>query len=154
VTTNDTLRFTVIGDASLNHEIGRSWNARGSYGRHVRFDEAFEEPVLTDAVSGALTGLITRRLHVSLTARAARANVGLTGGKPRPASYHAGASLQSAVTRFMSVGLSYSYYHHQFDETAQLPSGFLRSADRQTVRAVANLWAPLFQRVRRANASR
>jgi hypothetical protein len=54
----------------------------------------------------------------------------------------------------MSVGVSYSYYHHQFDETALLPSGFLRSVDRQSVRAVANLWAPLFQRVRRANASR
>ncbi len=154
VTTSEQLRFVVLVNAALNHEIGRSWNARAAYGRHVGFDEAWEEPVLTDSVNGMLTGLITRRLHVLVSARAARGNVGLTSGGPRPATYNGAVSLQSALTRFMSVGVSYSYYHQQLGQAPALSSGFTRAADRQSVRAVANLWAPLFQRVRRGNASR
>jgi hypothetical protein len=152
ITVNDRLRFMAVGDAALNHEIGRSWNARASYGRHVRFDEAWAEPVLTDSINGLLGGLLSRRLNVSLTARAARGDVGLRGTE-RPVSYHAGARFQYALTRFMNCGLTYSYYHHRLDETALVPD-VLRAADRQSIRAVVNMWAPLFQRIRRADATR
>ena len=39
-------RYRVIGDASVHHEIGRTWLARVAYEHDVGFVEAFPEPIL------------------------------------------------------------------------------------------------------------
>jgi hypothetical protein len=54
----------------------------------------------------------------------------------------------------MNLGITYSYYQQRFDEGAQLAVGLPASAERHSVRATVGLWAPLFQRTRRNNASR
>jgi hypothetical protein len=54
----------------------------------------------------------------------------------------------------MNVGVSYAYYNHRFDDGVQLSTGIPYGLDRQSVRASVSLWAPIFQRTRRTNASR
>lgn len=153
--THDTMRYSVIGDARLNHEIGRTWNAYAAYSRAVQLHESWQEPVLADAITIGFGGLISRRLEFTTTARAALGTVGIdnTGGK-RFDSYHGSAELTYALARYMSVGVTYAHYQHHADASVVLPLDFPRTFDRQSIRATVNLWAPLFQRARRTHASR
>ena len=142
------LRFIFTGNATLNHEIGRSWNAWVGYARRVHMDETFLEPMVSDGLSVGLEGLISRRLQFNSFARGAIGK-GLERDAPGFDTVHAAATLSYAVTRFMNAGLTYAFYQQRFDEGAQLSVGIPRSADRHSVRATVSLWAPLFQRSRR-----
>jgi hypothetical protein len=54
----------------------------------------------------------------------------------------------------MNVSVSYAYYQHVFDEAVPLAAGVPRSLERNSVRVAINLWAPIFHRARRTDASR
>lgn len=148
-----TYYFTATGSARLNHEMGRSWNASFAYGRHVMFVETWQEPVLSDAITAAVGGLLTRRLQFMLAANAARGR-GFSINSGAFESYYGTAALSFAVARFMNLDFAYSYYQHHFAEGSLLPPGALRMMDRQSVRAGVSLWAPLFHRARRVDAAR
>jgi hypothetical protein len=144
--THEALRYHVVGDAHLNHEIGRTWNAYATYARRVMLRESFDEPVLANTATAGLKGLFTRRLQFNFIAQAALGEVGEDRNGNKFDSYYANSSLTYSVTRFMSVGVTYSYYRHRAGEDVSLPVGYPREFDRQSVRANVNLWAPLFQR--------
>jgi hypothetical protein len=148
------LRFHLTGGAQLVHEIGRSWAAWTAYGRSVQYNEGWREPGLGNAVTFGIGGLITRRLQFGASGRYAIGTVGVEDDAPGFDSYYGNATLSYALARFASVSLSYAYYHHRFDDNVILIAGYPRSLDRQSVRASVNLWAPLFQRARRNDASR
>jgi hypothetical protein len=150
----DRLRFHLTGGATLTHEIGRSWSAWVAYGRSVQYHETWREPGLGNAVNFGVGGLITRRLQLSASGRAAVGSVGVEPDSPRFSSYYGNASLSYAIARFISAGLSYGYYYHKFDSDVPLASGVPYSLDRQTVRATVSMWVPIFQRSRRTDASR
>ena len=57
------LNFRFIGDATLNHEFGRSWTAAATYLRSVDYHEGFADPFLSDGVAGSVTGLLSRVLR-------------------------------------------------------------------------------------------
>src|SRR5688572_4145324 len=142
------LRYRATGNARLNHEIGRSWNATISYNRGLQFVDAWPEPVFSDSGAARLGGLITRRLDVELTARALRGgrNAGRYG---EVESYHGVAAVRAALTRHVGAALTYSYYRHRFGDALALAPGFPHDFDGQLIRASINVWAPLFQRARR-----
>jgi hypothetical protein len=59
------------------------------------------------------------------------------------------------LVRNLAVSLNYSFYHYEFDNSALLPPGMLRTMDRQSVRISLDVWAPLYERARRnANVAR
>jgi hypothetical protein len=147
-------RFRIVGGASLQHEIGRSWHTALGYGRRVTIHESWLEPVMSDGVTATLSGLLTRRLQFSASANGALGTVGAETNAPGFDSVSANASLSTALTRFMSIGVTYAYYHHRFDEGAALPFGVRPQMDRQSIRASVSLWAPLVTLTRRSNASR
>ena len=45
------LEFTLLGNAQLNHEMGRTWTRRFAYQRSLAFHEGFVEPFLAQSVS-------------------------------------------------------------------------------------------------------
>jgi hypothetical protein len=151
---NDRLRFHLTGAAQLSHELGRSWSTWVAYSRRVQFHEALNEPTMSDGALVGVTGLITRRVQFNASLRGALGTVGVEGDAPGFDSYYGDASLSYALSRFMSVGVSYAYYSHRFDDAVQLSSSVPYALDRQSVRASVSLWAPVFQRTRRTNASR
>lgn len=148
------LRFHLTGGAQLVHEIGRSWAAWTAYGRSVQYNGVWREPGLGNAVTFGVGGLISRRLQFNASGRYAIGTVGVEDDAPGFDSYSGSATLSYALARFASMGVSYGYYHHSFDDDVALIAGFPRSLDRQSVRVSVNLWAPLFQRARRNDASR
>ena len=142
------LRYRATGNARLNHEIGRTWNATISYNRGLQFVDAWPEPVFSDSGAARLGGLLNRRLDFELTARALRGSRH-TGAYGELESYHGLAALRAALTRHVSTALTYSYYRHRFGDALALAPGFPHDFDGQSIRASVNVWAPLFQRARR-----
>jgi hypothetical protein len=54
-------QYYVTGNASLAHQIGRTWSASLTYARSAQFLEAFSEPYFADTAAAGLTGLLHRR---------------------------------------------------------------------------------------------
>jgi hypothetical protein len=156
VTNQDNLSATAIGSATLNHEMGRSWNLYTAYNRDVSFVETFSAPFLYDVVSGGVTGLINRRVEFHSGAGMVFGNYGFgaaSSGSDFDTTYGS-AGVSMALNRFLSFGMDYSYYHYLFDQDQLLPLGFNEELNRHSVRVTLNAWKPLIQRGRRANAPR
>jgi opacity protein-like surface antigen len=147
-------QFQVLGNARLNHEIGRTWNAAIAYARGFNFIETLRAPVLTDSVTAEFGGLVNRRLQFTSSAQASIGQLGLSSAKTGFDTYHAGAGLSYAVTRYVSLDANYSAYRYSFEAQTLLPPGVANNVNRQSLRASLSLWAPIFQRSRRPNVTR
>ena len=113
--------------------------------------ETLPEPMTGDSASVQVNGLITRRVQLSGVLSGSFGQMGF-GTARHYDSYRGSISLSSAITRYMSVGVNYGYYHYMFDDVVELEPGLARDINRQAVRGYVTFWAPIF--TRRANASR
>jgi hypothetical protein len=141
--------------ASLVHEIGRTWTASLAYNRSASFVETFLQPVFSDAVTAGIGGRLSRRVQVQSSIGATSGTVGLVNASENHfRTYFGSAGLRVDASRTVSVGLDYAYYRALFASGVPLPPGFARQSDRQSVRVYVSLWAPLMSRGRRPNAAR
>jgi hypothetical protein len=148
-------RFRLNGNLALSHDIGRTWDATLTYSRGLRFSESWPEPVQSDAIAVSFGGSISRRLQFSSGASTSTGRVGLNrADSGRFDSYQGSASLSYALSRYVNAGLSYSTYHHKLDSTRILTPGFGPWVDRHRVSVQVSVSAPLYQRARRADATR
>ncbi len=152
--TENGTQFRATGDATLQHEIGRSWSASLGYRRGVTLSESWREPVMSDSAAVTFGGMINRRMQFASMLQGALGSVGSQSSGGTFDNYYATSNLSIALTRFMQAGVSYSYYHHRFDQSVVLPVGAEPLSERQSVSANISLWAPLLQRSRRPNAPR
>jgi opacity protein-like surface antigen len=146
-------RFRALGSATLNHEVGRTWLATASYTRGVRFLETLLEPVFQDSAMAGFGGLVNRRVQVQTAVQASLGQIGLANRNGFN-SYVGTAGATIAISQNMNFGLSYSYFHYRFSGNTVLPPGVPPEVNRQSVRASINVWAPLLNTARRANAAR
>ena len=149
----DRTRYYFTGEAHLNHEIGRTWNATASYRRGVDFVEAFSEPFLSDSFSLGFGGMLNRRLQFGSVVGGALGSVGV-GTAQDYDTYYASATLTYGLTRYISLGTEYFFYRYRFDDTVRLPHGMSPHTNRQGARVYLSLWAPLIHRARRPDAPR
>jgi hypothetical protein len=152
--TRQRFHFIATGSVTLNHEIGRSWGAWVTYARRLLINEAWDEPLLSNGLSAGFGGLISRRLQFTSVARASLGRSVDDGPGRDYDAYTAHAALNYAISRFASAGVTYAYYFHDYGFALGLPPGFANHVDRQSVRARISVWAPLFYRARRTDASR
>jgi hypothetical protein len=150
---NDTTRWRVNANATVAHEIGRSWSAVGAYHRGTYFVDTLSEPVYGDTASFTLGGLVTRRIQVQAVLAGTMGNVGY-GTQRQFDSYRGTLGLSTALNRFMNVGVNYAYYRYIFDPLVELESGMARDFNRQSISGQVTIWAPIFNKSRRTNASR
>jgi opacity protein-like surface antigen len=147
-------RYRLNGNVDLVHDIGRTWNATLGYARGIDSSQLlFRAPVLSDSVTAALNGLLTRRLGFHAGARASHGAVGFTGDDNAFTTIAGNAGLQAAMTQQLAVGLDYTYYQYRFGDDVTRPAGLLGRRSSQGVHAYLSVWAPIFQRGR-PNASR
>lgn len=149
----DRTYYRITGNARLNHEIGRSWNAGVAYDRGLEFLETFRQPLFTDTVNGYYGGFISRRLQLRTGGGWSRGSLGL-GASSDFDTYFANAGVTLGLTRLLALGVDSFYYRYRFTGDAELPLGLSPQLDRTGVRAYVTLWAPLVHRARRADASR
>jgi len=147
--------YRFLGNATLSREIGRSWNAALAYNRTVELLAAYAQPVLGDAVTAGIGGLINRRVQVDASVGAFFGNVGFSGGLNAFDTYTAGASALLSISREMALRVSYSYFHYSYEPGARpLVNSLVPTSDRHSVEANFVVWAPLYYRPRKPDATR
>lgn len=145
----EALRFHASGSARLTHEIARTWHAVAAYERGLKFVETWPEPLFADSATAGVGGLLNRRTQVQVSARAMRGHGYFSGEGRRLAAYSGSASLAFGLTRYISSGLTYVYYRHEFAEGLAFVPGFPNHLERQSIRAYISMWFPLYQSARR-----
>lgn len=146
-------RYDITGNAALTYELGRSWGASLVYDRRAGFVETLAAPAFVDDVSGSFGGLITRRLSLQAQGGAARGTVGISSGN-QYWIYRGAMGLGLALSRAVSVQFDYLNYRYRFDDGRFLPMTTNPRVNRQTAQVTLQLWAPIFQRSRKPNATR
>jgi hypothetical protein len=153
--TSNNYRFHLTGSATLIHELGHSWSLAGSVGRSVLVYEAYDDPVVRDGLSVRLHGLLTRRVSFSATAQTSLGNTSRQGRDTDAFSaVRAAVSAGIAINEYARGSIVYSYYMHRYDQKPVMPNDLPYALDRHGVRALLNVWAPLFYRMGRGNATR
>jgi hypothetical protein len=146
--------YAITGDALLNREIGRTWNAALAYSRRVGFLETFRQSLFSDSLSLEVGGLIARRWQFHSSFGATTGQIGFTLPANGFTAYSGTAGLTIGLTRDLGFGVDYSYARYVFGSGVQLPSGLSRRTDRERVFVHLSLWVPLVQRTRRPDATR
>jgi hypothetical protein len=150
VATNNRTFYRLIGGATLNRELGRTWSTGLIYRRGVSFDETFAEPVPIDAVSLGLNGLFSRKLSFRAAIGKVRGRLGFDAQAGRIDTSYGRSALTYGLSKNVAMNLDYSYFRYGFDGTEALPLGLvLRRGERQRVRLFVRLWAPIFGRQNR-----
>jgi hypothetical protein len=144
--TGSRTRFRVVGSAALTHELGRSWTTFLSYQRRFVFREAFVEPFFTDAVSGGVIGLITRRIDVSGRVGYSTSTVG-TGASNGHRGVLGTAQARYAFTRYLAAYARYIYYQYRIGDDVEFAEGFdvPRSLDRNGIRVGISASVPILR---------
>ncbi|HSK08254.1 MAG TPA: hypothetical protein VK911_01660 [Vicinamibacterales bacterium] len=139
-------RYMLTGNAFLNREIGRTWNARLNYNRGLHFVEGFPEPFFSDMVTMGVGGQAGRRTSITLSGAYTDGEMGWAAVRSRNYEMYTGtAGIQVAVTRMTALYVNYFYYHYQFDEGVPMPPGMGRGLDRNGIRGGLTLWLPLLR---------
>lgn len=139
------LDYRLNADATLNREIGRSWNVNLSYHRGVQFIEGFAEPSYADTVRLQAGGLLTRRLSVGASGGYSAGELGASAERQRYGTYTATSDLRLAISRTLSAYAQYTYYHYDFAGAVVLPFEVPRALNRQGLRLGIAGWLPLFR---------
>jgi hypothetical protein len=144
-------RVVMTGNATLNHEVGRTWLATVGYSRGVRFVETLLEPVFQDSMWAGFGGLVNRRMSVQSSFRASLGSVGFGSDSANNGfdTYVGSVGTSVAITQHVSFGASYSIYRYTFEDAVVLPIGVPSFVHRQSVRAFISVWAPLLNTGRR-----
>jgi hypothetical protein len=137
--------YNLIGQASLNHEIGRSWNARISYDRSVQFVQAFSEPFFGDSVFGELSGQVTRRWDASFRAGYSMGTVGASATGNGYDMLNVGAGTGFAISRYLRLHGNYFYYRYDFEEGVSIPLNLSQGVDRHGFQVGLGVWLPLLR---------
>jgi hypothetical protein len=146
-------RYDVTGNATLTYEVGRSWGASLIYDRRAGFIETLSAPSFYDDVSGSFGGLFTRRISMQVQGGASRGTVGVTDGN-QYWIYRGAMGVGVALSRALSLQFDYLNYRYRFDSAQFLPDTTSPRVNRQTAQVTLQLWAPIFQRSRKPNATR
>jgi hypothetical protein len=156
VSNGDQTRFRVIGHATLDREIGRTWDAALIYSRDVGFIETLVEPTFSDSLAFTVGGLLGRRVELRTEVAATVGRLGFDRAAANRGfdAYDGTAEMTVAISRYLGIRASYTYYRYTFDSDAPLTGAVYRRLDRQSVQAGLTLWAPLLQRARRPHAAR
>jgi hypothetical protein len=154
VTVEGNTQFGIIGSARLVREIGRSWNASLQYGRNVQVVETWQQPLFTDGVSVEFGGLMTRRLQFHSSVRGSLGHVGRDTEATRVETYSGAAGLGYAFSRSLRLSADYLYYRYELGRDAAVLPNAPGQLNQQSARVTLSVWAPVFTRTRRGDASR
>jgi hypothetical protein len=130
------------GNASYRLELSRKWTSSFQYNRSLQFVEALTFPFLSDSLSAALNGQVTRRLSLGISGGYSTGQVGVLAEGGQYGTYSTAGQVMFAVSRHYALYTEYLFYHYSFDEQALL-GALPPLLDRHTARVGLRLWYPL-----------
>jgi hypothetical protein len=138
-------RYRLIGNAGLDHEIGRTWKAQASYNRGVQYLPGFARTFYSDTAQVGVAGLLGRRLGAGLAGGFSAGQLGFGDTAEAYSSQTANGDLRLAVSQTLSFFAQYTYYRYGFDAGAPVPFGLPPRLDRQSIRFGISGWLPLIR---------
>ena len=133
--------YRATAEAMLGYQFA-VWEARGSYRRGLEFVPGLVQPVFTDGVTADLTGLVTRRLDLGLSAGYSQGASALTRNTMNFDTTRASVRVQFALARSAAVHAEYLYYFYNFHGDVGLPPGASPRLQRNGVRVGLRLLIP------------
>ena len=129
----DSFRLSAIGNVDFWYEFKQSWIGSVRYHRGITFIDEVVDPLLSDAVSGELAGLLSPRVDFSATATFTH---GLVGFRSRDTyqMYGARSQVRYALSRVMALYGEYLLFHYDFPPTILITGGLPQSTSRQAVK--------------------
>lgn len=113
--------YTITGNASLMHQIGRTWEANVAYVRGLGIVGGLGEPLFADAVNANLRGQVTNRVQAVATVGFADGNVGLGSRADDFRSFQASTRVEMIMKR-ERVGVFGNYFYHAYTFDASTPT--------------------------------
>jgi hypothetical protein len=132
----------MIGAADLNHRMGRTWQAHLGYERGFQYIVGIPEPFASDAVTAALGGYITDRLHFEMATSYTQGGLRYSVEGRGYNVYDASALLQYPITQRLAIDLNYLYVNYVPQGGLLLP-GIPEAFERNAVRVGLSVWVPL-----------
>ena len=142
--TGETRRqFRALGDASLTHQMGRTWRLQGAYHRGLGFVDGLTGPVFTDALTVLSDGFVNRRTDVLVSASYTIGDTALTGSASSFNTYVGNIRVRFALSKTWATYGEYLYYLYDFAERLDLPPGMSPHMRRNSARVGLTLWVPV-----------
>jgi hypothetical protein len=140
---SETRYFRVIGQATLVHELGRTWRAQAAYDRGLQYVEAVGDPFFADTVSLSLGGYLNRRVDFLGYGSYSHGQLRLSERNRGRELFASTARLRVALTRNLALESQYFFFHYWFAPEVRLGAGYPRELDRQGIRLGLIAWLPL-----------
>ena len=138
--------YAITGNATLLHQIGRTWETSVVYARGLTVVAGFSEPFFADAVNATLQGRFTNRITMLTSAGFSNGSVGLGARANNYDSLQASSRLEMAFNRErMGVYGNYFFYGYRFDDIPLSVAAIPRRVNRHGVRAGLVFRFPLLQ---------
>jgi opacity protein-like surface antigen len=137
--------YMLTGNASLEHQIGRTWSLNLAYTRGLSLMGGFTEPLFADSLLATLEGSVSRRVQLNTSVDFSNGSLGLGSRGASYDSYRGFAGVDYMLNRELSLFGNYFYYHYLFGERASLLGGIPRRLDRHGVRAGLTYTFPLLK---------
>jgi hypothetical protein len=133
------------GRGSISWDIGRSWSLAGDYSRSANVVPGVSlTSFATDAASASVSGLVSSRVEMSLTAMYSNGRSGGADTSGRFQNSSGSAQLLYAISRRYAASVNYDYYVYHFQDVSDLASGFPPDFDRHAIRVGFTIWLPLY----------
>ena len=127
-------------DASLTHQMGRTWRTRAAFRRGLGFVDGLSGPAFTNALTVAADGFLGRRMDLLASGGYSAGQWVLATNAPEFTTYTGDVRLRYAVTKMWAAYVEYLYYFYNFHHGVQLPTGISGGLERNGVRAGLTLW--------------
>lgn len=135
--------YSVLGNASINREIGRSWVAQATYNRGFGMLAGFSRPYFSDSVSGSVGGLITRRVDLSIGAAYTNGQIGITQLTNSLNGLNSSARVRYAMSHLFAVYGEYLVYWYDLANNLYVATPLPPNVMRQGVNVGLSLNLPL-----------
>jgi hypothetical protein len=139
-------RYRVVGDGAFSIPLSQGWAANASVRRGVQYESNLPTPVVNNAVRAFVTGLLTRRLDVLVSAGYARAESILNAETLSFDSYTGEIGVRYAVSRTIALNAGYLYYYYDVERGVLLAPGMPPNLERHGVRAGFTFWKSALRR--------
>jgi hypothetical protein len=135
--------FRLIGNANLEHRLGRTWSLGLHYDRWVQYIEGISDVFLAHSITANIGGYLGPRVDF-------RATAGYSTGPlrygPRQRGYDMNAStarMRIALSRGLAAQAEYVHYRYLFSDAVTVPTGIPVRSNRHVVRVGLTTWFPL-----------
>jgi hypothetical protein len=136
--------FRLQGEGAVDYQFRRTWRASGSYRRGVEYVPVLIEPIFADAARADLSGLLARRVDLSLSAGFAAGESALSGAADQLDTYTGTARVRFALTRALALYTEYFYYFYDLHGSTQLAPELPNTFEQHGIRAGLTLWVAVF----------